>query len=469
MGAALEELAALTAAPPAVVGDDVVRSARPVLDTLTVAMAGRREPVVELARTLVATAPGSEARDWATGATLSVEDAAFVNGVTSHALDLDDISMAMSGHPSTLLVPVTVAMAEAADREVVDLLAAYVVGLRVNVAVSAGFDLFAHYNRGWHASVTVGTLGATAAAAALAGLSETQSRNALGLAISMASGTRQNFGTMTKPVHIGLAAHNAVRAVKMAGLGLDSSRHALEGPIGFYALYGASQGDSNAVLRSLRQPASEVLATLSTKRHPCCYQTHRAVDAAQDVREALGDLEGQDVERVLVTVNPDSDTSLIHPFARTPIEARFCMRYVVAAALLDGVVDFASFTEEAVLAPEVQELMGRIDLDHAVQTPHQAVDYSLDYATVEVRTRDGRAHHVTCTAPRGNAERPLTTQELVAKGDSCLVHGAMTPGATGLLERLQRPGARVRDLLDALRDLDPGTVNPSPAHESVAE
>ena len=55
-------------------------------------------------------------RDWVGGRRRPVAEAAYVNGVAAHALDLDDVSMAMSGHPSALLVPVSVAVGEARGR-----------------------------------------------------------------------------------------------------------------------------------------------------------------------------------------------------------------------------------------------------------------------------------------------------------------------------------------------------------------
>jgi 2-methylcitrate dehydratase PrpD len=455
---AVDDLAELVVSEPEL--DDAERAAasRAVLDTVAVAVAGRAEPVTGTVcadADTVSAADGAAAGDWVGGTRRPVAEAAYVNGVAAHALDFDDVSMAMSGHPSALLVPVAVAVGEARGRTVEEVLSAYAVGLRVDVGVSAGFDLVRHYDRGWHASVTVGILGAVAAAATLERLTREQTRHALGLAVSMASGTRQNFGTMTKPLHVGLAAHNAVRATRLAALGADASPVALEGPLGFYALFGGGSFDPGSFAASLRQSAAASLRTLSVKRYPCCYQAHRAVDAALDVRTAVGaDLESQEVvDRVVVTVNPGSDTSLIHPYATTATQARFSLRYVVATALVDGAVDFGSFTTEQVGREEVQALMRRIDIEHSVATPYETLPYELDYAAVEVRLASGRSVHVTCTAPRGSAARPLSDDELVDKVDGCLVHGGVKPEASALAATLRRPAAPVSELVDTLTDL----------------
>ncbi|MBO0821422.1 MAG: MmgE/PrpD family protein, partial [Nocardiopsaceae bacterium] len=467
-------------------------AARAFLDTLAVAMPGAKEDSARLARTWALTAAGApkddgaagalgtSAREWATGRALPVAEAAFANGVAAHALDFDDVSMSMSGHPSALLVPVTLAVAESAGASVGQLLEAYVTGLHVNVAVAAGFDLMEHYARGWHASVTVGTLGAVAAAARLLGLDARQAAHAIGLGVSMASGTRQNFGTMTKALHIGLAASSAVRAAQLAALGVDSSADALDGPLGYYSLYGQPAGDpAGAVTAALAGPEGGSLASLSAKRYPCCYQTHRAIDAALDLRDRLGRVteggvtEGgatgggvteDAIEEIVVHVNPGSDNSLIHPYAATPTQARFCMRYVVAAALLRGEIDFGSFGPGQVGSADIQALMRRVRLEHAAVPPYEPVVYSLDYAAVSVALRSGKSLNQTCVAPRGNAERPLSDDELRVKADACLAEAGLPPAASELAGVLGAPASSAETVIDVLR----GPANTGPASTGPA-
>ena len=451
---------------------DTVRhgAARAFLDTLTVAVAGRAEPTTTAASTwataTMATNGGPAARDWTTGARLATCEGAFVNGVASHALDLDDVSMAMWGHPSTLIVPVVVALGEAGGANVGECLDAYAVGLQVDVSLSAGFDLVDHYARGWHASVTVGLVGAVAAGSRLLGLAPGQTRNALGLAVSMASGSRENFGTMTKPMHIGFAASSAVRACQLAAAGVDASDTAFEGTLGFFALYGSGPHDAGAVAVALEVPPAAALATINTKCYPCCYQTHRAIDAALDLHARLDADEVAGITRVVVTVNPGSDNSLIHPFATTPTQARFCMRYVVASVLLHGVVDFATFEPERVLDPAVQAFMRRVELAHNTVPPFGDPAYTLDYAALQAITSDGVAHEATCAVPRGNEERPLTDEELLAKADACLTYARLRPGASGLVTILADPETSAAALVDALRALDEPQVDtvPAPTH-----
>ena len=80
-----------------------------------------------------------------------------------------------------------------------------------------------HYRRGWHCTSTIGSVGAAAAAARILGLDVDSAMNSLAIAASQASGLKANFGTMTKPLHVGLAARNGVQAALLAGRGFTAS------------------------------------------------------------------------------------------------------------------------------------------------------------------------------------------------------------------------------------------------------
>src|SRR5204862_1177878 len=155
-----------------------------------------------------------------------------------------------------------------------------------------------HYRNGWHATATVGVLGATAAAGRLLGLDERQLRNALGIAASMASGSRQNFGTMTKPLHAGLAARDAVLAAELASNGFTADPDQLEAPQGFFAMYGSSPEPSEVAL-ALANPYTLLRTGVSVKKYPCCFETHRMADAALSL-----DVPAEKVRAVTVTVQP---------------------------------------------------------------------------------------------------------------------------------------------------------------------
>nr|WP_240690124.1 MmgE/PrpD family protein [Arthrobacter sp. PAMC25564] len=95
-----------------------------------------------------------------------------------------------------------------------------------------------HYRRGWHATSTVGTLGAAAVASRMLGLTTGQAGHALAIAASLAGGLRVNFGTPTKALHAGAAARHGVQAAQLARAGATGSADWLLGGHGMLAVFG---------------------------------------------------------------------------------------------------------------------------------------------------------------------------------------------------------------------------------------
>ena len=159
-----------------------------------------------------------------------------------------------------------------------DVLLAYVLGFEVETKIGLGVNP-RHYDLGWHATSTLGTLGAAAACAKLLRLDVEKTRMAFGIAASTAAGLRQNFGTMTKPLHPGQAAMNGVTAAQLAHLGWTADANILEAPYGFCQLYaGTNQYNLDDMVKRLGNPY-ELLATgVAIKQYPCCAFTHRALD-----------------------------------------------------------------------------------------------------------------------------------------------------------------------------------------------
>src|SRR6516164_4682805 len=174
-----------------------------ILDAVGVTLAGYPESCTQiLLRTPgVATAPG--------GALI------FGSARRTSALDFDDFSGVMGGHNSVPLVSMLFALAEERGGTGEDLIAAYVIGVEVEIKLARAVN-FHHYDKGWHPTATLGVFGAAAAACHLMKLDQSRTTMALSIAASLASGLKANFGTMTKPLHIGQCPRNGLFALLLA-------------------------------------------------------------------------------------------------------------------------------------------------------------------------------------------------------------------------------------------------------------
>src|SRR5256886_17647001 len=94
--------------------DDVRALARQcVLDYYGVALAGADDPLAKILLDELAEAGGAaQAGIIGHKARLPALSAALVNGAIGHALDYDDVNLAMPGHPSVAILPGLIALAE---------------------------------------------------------------------------------------------------------------------------------------------------------------------------------------------------------------------------------------------------------------------------------------------------------------------------------------------------------------------
>lgn len=425
------------------------RATRAFIDTIGVAIAGNHEECFTiLARTFES--PAGPSTVLPTGERTTAAHAALLNATAGHALDFDDVADEIVGHPSVVLVPPLLALAEATGSTGRELLEAYVVGFDVSCAVARGLPVDAHYRFGWHATGTIGVLGATAACSRLLRLDEMRVRNALGIAASMASGSQQNFGTMTKPLHAGLAARDAVTAVQLAANGFTADPDQLEGPRGYFALYGV-QPDTRLVIEALGEPTVLQRRGLNVKKYPCCYLTHRPADAALALFER--GLRGPRIESVSLTVAPGGLQAVIHHRPTTGLQGKFSAEYVLAACFLDGRVGLTTFTDSAVNRAEAQDLLRRVSVDESASPPFGPAEFDHAYAAVEVVLTDGTVERERCDIPRGDARHPLSDADLEAKFHDCLSFGDTAWHADSLLSSLWRLSDAVRhELLEGRTD-----------------
>lgn len=393
---------------------------RAIIDTYAAAMAGRHEPAV----TTLLAVMGHDPRlaPWATASDgLPSHDVARINGAAGHALDFDDAASSNRGHPSTVLLPAILACC-VGEETFSDVAEAYAVGHEIWVLLAEALPGYDHYAKGWHATSSIGTLGAAAAVARLKGLDSERAQMALGMAASMAAGSRQNFGTMTKPFHAGMAAYNGVLATSLAEHGYTSDGTQLEGEFGYLALFGVS----GIPQRPVRLPVGTALLNrvgVNIKRYPCCYFTHRAIDGILDLRDE--GLAPEDVELIEVVAQPRGLAALLYSRPRTGLEGKFSMEYTVAAGLVGGPPTLADFEDEATQRPEIQELLPRIKPREEPVPPIGPEAYDTNYAVLQVRTTDGRFIEHRVDMARGDARKPLSEEDLILKARGCLEAGSV--------------------------------------------
>jgi 2-methylcitrate dehydratase PrpD len=388
---------------------------RAILDCLGVMLAGSVEPaariVTEIARSEggapLATVVGTSLR---TGAVW----AALANGTAAHALDFDDTNFAMMGHPSAPVLSAALAAGELALADGRSLVHAFLLGFEVETTLAEVMNP-PHYEKGFHATGTLGTMGAAAAAARLLGLDAAQTRTALAVAASQASGLKENFGTMTKPFHAGHAARSGVLSALLARDGFTASEQALEGPQGYFAVLGAGKREEG-VLETLGAPWKILKTGVAVKPYPSCACTHSIIDSALELRRTHG-ITPEQVEQVTVGVNAAVPRILIHSNPRNGLEAKFSGEFTAAAALCEGQVGIATFRDDKTDDPVITGLMKRVRV-----VVDQGIPGDMErhmWTRLTVRLRDGREFAIAPRAVPGHPGLPLSMDQLREKFADC--------------------------------------------------
>ncbi len=329
--------------------------------------------------------------------------AALVNAVSSNVLDFDDTHLATVVHPTAVVAPALLALAEHRHSSGTEFLHALALGIETACRIGNAVGP-AHYENGWHISGSCGVFGAAVAAGKLLGLNAQRMNWAIGIAATSASGLRLQLGSMAKCHNLGNAARSGLQAALLAAQGFTSSERALEAPRGFLRVL-ADAPDGGAVTRGLG--ARWEILTLAYKPYPCGVVIHPVIDACLDLRAQHG-MAAADVTRVDVTVNPLAIKLCGNPAPRNELEAKLSLAHSAAVALVDGAAGVAQYRDARVADPAVIVLREKIVLiaDPAI---------GKEQARVRITLANGRTHELFVEHARGSSGRPLSDAELEAK------------------------------------------------------
>ncbi len=421
------------------------------IDTVGCALAALSEPVVRIVNKSVADATtGLTASVWGLGRKVGVADAAFLNAVSSHALDFDDNIPTMRGHPSTTMLPTVLAVGEALGASGADVLDAFILGLELAGKLGLAFGP-AHYTRGWHPTSSVGIFGATAAAARLLGLSSAQMTHAWGLAASQTAGLIANFGTMAKPFHAGHAARCAVQAALLVRDGFAANSAIFDDkPRSVIATYrGEDALPLEQLIPKLGAPWEIEEPGLFVKLWPCCYCSHRPISGLLQLMRQHA-IKPEEVQEIAIGFPPGTDAGLVKQLPITGLGGKFSIGYTAAALVLDGVVNLDTFTDDMFTRPLVQTLMDKV-------RPYPIEDgkrwsSTVGYNDVTIVTARGSFAMRVDETP-GSPKLPLPAAQIDAKFLDCASASLPADHAASAL-KLLRSLADLHDcrpLLDCLR------------------
>lgn len=384
-----------------------------ILDTIAAAIAGYISPVARrVANQVIEWGGRQESSVWAYGGQLPAPQAALINGMLVHTLDMDAVHDDAIVHGFTSVVPAAIAAGEAVGATGKDLIAA--VALGTDFALRLG--LACGFYRGFILTATLGGFGAAAAASKALRLDAKQTLDALGICYSQTAGNRQAFAdaASTTRYQPGFSARNGVLSAFFARQGLSGAHGFLDGRFGYLNLYfEGDEPDMDALIKGLGQRYENL--DISFKPYPSCRGAHAPVDAVLSMMQAH-DIQTDQIERILVRTPTSSLFGLIgRPFEIKPdphIDAQYSIPYAVANAAVRGKFFVDDLREESIYNEAVLAMAKRVTVTPTFEVPNKK---ALTPVEVDIRLKNGLLFSERVVYSKGHPENPMSRDELVEK------------------------------------------------------
>jgi aconitate decarboxylase len=406
------------------IGESAMAKARQlVLDGIAVAVAGAR---IETAPRIIADylrkqSSKQESSALGFGFRLSPVPAALLNATSMHVLDFEPMWTPATHALSPALAPV-LALSEPIGASGRDVLAALIKGVEIQGWIRRASGHVESRDFKFHPPGMVGPIGAAVAASHLLALDAERLANAIGIASSRCGSLTSNTGTMTKSTHCGYAASLGLESALLAASGFTGDDEAFDNPRGYAQTFLPPHFDREMLL-SFGPPFRLVDPGYTLKIFPCKFTTHYGITAALAARPRIPSPDAIRTVRMLAPVVPTGD----RPHPKTGLEGKFSVQYTLAAALLDGAVTLSSFTDKRLQRPDMQTLLGKINV---TMTPDITTEYNAGrYVDLEIDLSNGTVVRERCERPRGSwGAEPISEAEHVVKARDCFA-GSLSPQA----------------------------------------
>lgn len=339
-----------------------------------------------------------------------VENAVFANASFGHGFEIDDHYLPGESHPGCISVPSALAIGErehvSGKELMVAVVAAYEVMGRINRAITPSCS-----NRGFHAHTSIsGPFGAAAAAGKVLGFDPELMVNALSIAGSHSSGTKeydQNGGSV-KRMHAGMAAHGGMRSALIAKRGITGPPTILEGKHGFFQAF-ADEYKVNEITDGLGTDFKVVMGQ-GFKYYCSCGAMHSALDGLRMLIAAHDDVRADNIAEIVMGTNSNTRYHVDAKLNGTDIiSAQFSAPFSLAMTLLKGSNGFADYCVENLRDQTILSLAGKVKMEIHEDMDREAAKRG---SRVIVRLKSGKSYEQVVEYCKGLAENPLTRQEM---------------------------------------------------------
>lgn len=371
-------------------------------------------------------------------------ESAMANGALAHALDFDDVGG--FGHPTAVLAPVIYALSDLVKPSGKEALEAYVAGFEVGNCLADRSTMgkidTKSWHLGWHPTGPYGAIAATCTAARLLKLSREETICALGIAASEACGIQKNFGTMTKPLHAGLAARNGVLAALLAQRGFTADADALGGEQGFLRAFKGPGNYTEELVCSKLGKTYSLSRGLIIKWYPACWSTHRATSGAIELVKEYG-VRPNDIETIEVDLRL---IPLLHTNPSTGLQGKFSMPFNLALGILKGWSQIPDYSPSRTQEGDLRAIMKKV---------RHVTDPADGSVNISIITKEGKRFSKNVKHAPGDPVYGLQEERTLTKYRECAAYRLPAAGVAAVEHDLLHLDAvpNMARVMDALTDV----------------
>ena len=424
-------------------GEVMARARRSLLDYLAVTCSGAEFQKEKLEKYWDFAQPEEgKFRAIGTGKDLALKEAVFLNGLNGHALDFDDGTNSGIIHLGSPIFSLLLPLAQRHGKSVDEVLKAAIVGYEASYTMAVSIQP-GHKARGFHATGTCGTLGATLAASYMLGFSEEERFQAFASACVAASGMLKvlDDGSELKPYNVAKTALLSLTALQLGKCGFKG--HA--DPLGGRGFFKMMTGKEDVELKPVLLNDTYAIMKSYTKPYASCRYTHPAVEAAIHMSEkvAPADVKEIDIHTYDLAVAGHDHTEIPGSYS-----AKMSIPYATAAGLIYGKAGPQEFTEEAVKFDEIVALTKKIKV--IADDELSAVFPGIQAAIVTIKTKDSE-YTDRVDFPKGEPENPLTDEEFRNRYDGLMEYAGVLPSISEeVYDTVYNENAQVEELVKKL-------------------
>ncbi|MCR5027125.1 MAG: MmgE/PrpD family protein [Methanobrevibacter sp.] len=360
----------------------------------------------------------------------NILNAAFLNGISAHALELDDGHRQAQAHLGATIFPTALAISEAYGLSGKKFFESAIVGYEVGILLGKLVNP-KHRNKGFHTTGTIGTFVSGAVASKLLNLDENQIINALGLCGTQAAGLLESdhAGSMGKVLHVGKANYNGLLSAFLARNGFTGAETIIEGSEGFLRTMVFDEEEYNGKdysFKSILEGVGSVrVRDIYFKKHPFCRHLHSSIDTALKLKNSIGD-EYNHIENVAVkTYDVAAEHNNYEP--KNLEELKQSLPYAVAITLVEGevtidslnrLVDYGLFENYSTVdkVNNIKNLVSKMAIikDEKLNELYPDKRPSNVIIKLDDEFRNGVFQNITFI-PKGDFESPYDLSELIDK------------------------------------------------------